>query len=199
MERLKGSQRRYLLSLGQLGDDVEYAETRLRVGLTHERVGLKQKWYLGAYHKLFELILQRLAVRYSEDAYTLSSLVLTLNKVLRLDEIFVVETYCHATMQRLEDSLCQLKDAHRQLEGLSRRDSLTSVNNRRALMEALALEIQRSHRYQHPFALLFLDVDHFKEINDRHGHVFGDHVLLHVVQMARGIIRPPDIMGRYGG
>jgi diguanylate cyclase (GGDEF)-like protein len=126
-------------------------------------------------------------------------LVLTLNKILTLDEIFVVETYYHATMQRLEDSLCQLKDAHRQLEGLSRLDSLTPVDNRRALMEALALEFHRSRRYQHPFALLFLDVDHFKEINDRHGHVFGDHVLLHVVQLARGIIRPPDIMGRYGG
>ena len=61
------------------------------------------------------------------------------------------------------------------------------------------MEFHRSRRYQHPFALLFLDVDRFKEINDRHGHVFGDHVLLHVVQLARGIIRPPDIMGRYGG
>ena len=120
VERLKGAQRQYLLSLGQLGDGVEYAEERLRIGLAHERVGLKQKWYLGAYHKLFELIVQPLAVRYSGDAGRLSSLVLTLNKVLRIDEIFVVETYYHAKMQRLEDSLCQLKDAHRQLEGRSR-------------------------------------------------------------------------------
>jgi diguanylate cyclase (GGDEF)-like protein len=199
VERLKKTQRQYLLSLGQLGDGVEYAEGRLRIGSTHERVGLKQKWYLGAYHKLFELILQRLAVRYSQDAGRLSSLVLTLNKIITLDEIFVVETYYHETRQRLEDSLHRLKDAHRQLEDLSRRDSLTPVDNRRALMEALAMEFHRSRRYQHQFALLFLDVDHFKEINDRHGHLFGDHVLLHVVQSARAIIRPPDIMGRYGG
>jgi len=199
VERLKGTQRQYVLSLGLSADCVEYAEGRLRIGLTHERVGLKQKWYLGAYHKLYELILQRLGVRYSGDAGRLSSLVLTLNKIITFDEIFVVETYYHATMQRLEDSLCQLKDAHRQLEGLSRRDSLTPVNNRRALMEALSLEFHRSRRYRHPFALLFLDVDHFKAINDRHGHVFGDHVLLHVVQSARGMIRPPDIIGRYGG
>ncbi|NOS81237.1 MAG: diguanylate cyclase [Nitrospira sp.] len=197
--RLKGAQRQYLLSLGLSVDCVEYAEARLRIGFTHERVGLKQKWYLGAYHKLFELILQRLAVRYPEDERRLSSLTLTLNKIITLDEIFVVETYYHATMQRLEDSLSQLRAAHRQLEGLSRRDSLTPVDNRRALMEALAMEFHRSRRYQHPFALLFLDVDSFKEINDRHGHVFGDHVLLHIVQLARGIIRPPDIMGRYGG
>jgi diguanylate cyclase (GGDEF)-like protein len=199
VERLKGSQRHYLQSLGQLDDYVEYAEGRLRIGLTHERVGLKQKWYLGAYHKLFELILQRLSVRYSGDACRLSSLVLTLHKVLRLDEIFIVETYYHATKQRLEDSLRQLRDAHRQLEGLSRLDSLTPVSNRRAFMEALAMEFQRSRRYRHPFALLFLDVDHFKKINDRLGHVFGDHVLVHVVQIARGMIRPSDIIGRYGG
>ena len=199
VERLKGSQRQYLLSLGQFDDRVEYAEGRLRIGLTHERVGLKQKWYLGAYSKLFELILQQLAVRCSADAGRLLSLALTLNKAITLDEIFVVETYYHATMQRLEDSLCRLQDAHRQLEGLSRQDSLTSVNNRRALMEALALEFHRSRRYQHQFALLFLDVDHFKVINDRYGHTFGDQVLLHVVQLARGMIRPPDIIGRYGG
>ena len=199
VERLKGAQRRYLLSLGQLGDDVGYAEARLRIGLTHERVGLKQKWYLGAYHKLFELILQRLAVRYSGDANRLSSLVLTLNKILTLDEIFVVETYYHATMQRQEDSLCQLKDAHRQLIEISRLDPLTQADNRRALMESLELELRRSHRYHHPFALLFLDIDHFKEINDRYGHAFGDKVLQRIVGVARGQVRPPDIIGRYGG
>ena len=199
VERLKGSQRQYLLSLGQLGDDVEYAEGRLRIGLTHERVGLKQKWYLGAYHKLFELILQRLAGRYSGDASRLSSLVLTLNKILTLDEIFVVETYYHATTQRQEESLSQLKDAHRQLIEISRLDPLTQADNRRALMESLELELRRSHRYHHPFALLFLDIDHFKEINDRYGHAFGDKVLQRIVVVARGQVRPPDIIGRYGG
>lgn len=199
VERLKGSQRRYLLSLGQFGDAAGYAEARLRIGLTHERVGLKQKWYLGAYHRLFELILQRLADRYSGDACRLSSLALTLNKIITLDEIFVVETYCHATMQRLEESLCQLKDAHRQLIEISRLDPLTQADNRRALMESLELEMRRSHRYHHPFALLFLDIDHFKEINDRYGHAFGDKVLQRIVWVARGQVRPPDIIGRYGG
>jgi len=199
VERLKGAQRQYLLTLGQLEDYVEYAEARFRIGFTHERVGVQQKWYLGAYNKLFELIVQRLTARNPGDTSKLSSLILTLNKVLRLDEIFVVETYYHATMQGLEDNFRQLKDAHRQLEGLSRRDPLTLVNNRRALMEALDMEFHRSRRYRRPFALLFLDVDHFKEINDRHGHVFGDRVLLHVVESARKMIRPPDIIGRYGG
>jgi diguanylate cyclase len=199
VKRLKGSQRQYLLSLGQLGDGVEYAEARLRIGLTHERVGLKQKWYLGAYHKLFELILQRLITRYPGDAGSLSSLILTLNKIITLDEIFVVETYYQTTMQRLEGSLEELNEAHRQLIEVSRLDPLTQANNRRALMESLELELRRSLRYHHPFALLFLDIDHFKEINDRYGHAFGDKVLQRIVGVARGQVRPPDIIGRYGG
>jgi diguanylate cyclase (GGDEF)-like protein len=140
-----------------------------------------------------------IAVRQAGSSERLSSLGLTLNKILRFDEIFIVETYYHVATQRLEESLCRLRDAHRQLEGRSRKDSLTLVNNRQALMEALALEFHRSRRYQHGLALLFLDVDHFKKINDRHGHVFGDQVLFHVAQSAGKIIRPSDIIGRYGG
>jgi diguanylate cyclase (GGDEF)-like protein len=78
-------------------------------------------------------------------------------------------------------------------------DPLTQADNRRALMESLELELRRSHRYHHPFALLFLDIDHFKEINDRYGHAFGDKVLQRIVGLARGQVRPPDIIGRYGG
>ncbi|OGW49410.1 MAG: hypothetical protein A2V62_00850 [Nitrospirae bacterium RBG_19FT_COMBO_58_9] len=199
VERLKGSQRRYMLSLGQSADCVEYAEGRLRIGYTHERVGLKQKWYLGAYSKLFELIVRRLTTRYAGDAGRLSSLILTLNRILTLDEIFVVETYYQATMQRLEGSLEKLNEAHRQLIEISRLDPLTQVSNRRALLESLELELRRSHRYHHPFAFLFLDIDHFKEVNDRYGHAFGDKVLQRIVGVARGQVRPPDIIGRYGG
>lgn len=115
MERLKGALRGYLLSLGEFGKDAGYAETRLRIGRSHERIGLEQKWYLGAYHKLFELIVRRIAVRHAGSADRLSSMGLTLNKMFRLDEIFVVETYYHVAMQRLEESLCRLRDAHRPL------------------------------------------------------------------------------------
>ncbi|MDH4188229.1 MAG: diguanylate cyclase, partial [Nitrospira sp.] len=176
-----------------------YAEGRLRIGSTHERVGLKQKWYLGAYSKLFELIVQRLTARHPGDTGRLSSLIITLNKTLTLDEIFVVETYYQSSMHRVEDSLQQLNESHRQLLEISRLDPLTQVSNRRALMESLELEVGRSLRYRHPFTLLFLDIDHFKSINDQYGHAFGDKVLQRIVIIASGQIRPPDIIGRYGG
>lgn len=199
LTRLKQAQRDYLLSFGSVASTVAYAERRLRIGLVHERIGLAQKWYLGAYRLLFELITCRLAERYAADGHRLASLVLTLNKVLRLDEIFVVEAYYHMTTQRLEKSLAALTEAHHQLEQLSRLDPLTQVQNRRSLMEALEKELQRSRRYHRPLALLFLDVDHFKAINDRYGHAFGDRVLQRITQVAASLIRLPDILGRYGG
>lgn len=199
LARLKESQRDYLLSFESASFGVEYAERRLRIGLAHEQIGLAQKWYLGAYRLLSELVSRRLAERYTSDGRRLAALILTLNKILRLDEIFVVEAYYHMSTQRLERSIKEAREAHSQLELLSRLDPLTQIQNRRSLMEGLGKELQRSRRYQRPLALLFLDVDHFKSINDRFGHAFGDRVLQRITEVASHLIRLPDIFGRYGG
>lgn len=199
MERLKIKQREYLLTLGQSADAMDYAERRLRIGCVHERVGLKQKWYLGAYSALFRVIAAQLAAQYAGEVRRLVSLILTVDKLLRFDEIFVVDTYYHTTTQRLAESLQELNTAHHQLIEISRLDPLTQVNNRRSLMEMLELEVLRCRRYRHPLAVLFLDIDRFKAVNDRYGHALGDKVLQRIVQVAGSVIRPPDIFGRYGG
>ena len=199
VHRLRESQRRYLLSLGQGIDQLDMIETRLRIGYTHERIGLKQKWYLGGYAILFELIMQRVTVRCLGDGMAIASLAITLNKVLKFDEILVVDTYYHATTHRLESTLHQLEEAQQHLQEYSRLDGLTKAFNRKYLMEALEVELLRSIRFHHPFTLLFLDFDHFKYLNDSYGHVFGDLVLEHSAALIRGVIRPSDVFGRYGG
>ena len=199
LERLKQAQRRYLLSIGEPPDTMEYVELRLQIGYTHERVVLEQKWYLGAYSRLFGLIVERLIEQGAREPEQLASLIGTLEKLFKLDQTLAMETYSHATTEQLAASLGQLRETHRQLEEASRLDGLTHILNRRALMETLEKELERSRRYQRPFALLFLDVDHFKAINDRHGHQRGDKVLQWIVQLIAGMLRPPDILGRYGG
>ena len=199
LDRLKGMLRVYLLDLAHRPDQLDYVEARLRIGYTHERIGLKQKWYLGAYAKLFEIIAKRLVVRYSTDAATLSSLLTALNRSFTLDQILAVETYYHATIQRLESSLSRVEAAQHELQSFSRLDSLTRIYNHQYLMEALEMELLRSRRFDHAFALLFLDLDRFKDLNDRHGHAFGDRVLQGAVALIKDIIRPADIFGRYGG
>ena len=197
--RLKLMLRKYLRDLAEPPNQLDYAEARLRIGYTHERIGLKQKWYLGAYAKLFEIIANRVVLRYSTDAATLSSLLIALNRSFTFDQILAVETYYHATIQRLESSLSRVEAVQHELQSYSRLDSLTQIYNHQYLMEALEMEFLRSRRFDHAFALLFLDLDRFKDLNDRHGHAFGDRVLQDTVTLIRGIIRPADIFGRYGG
>jgi|GEM_PF-5703024 len=78
-------------------------------------------------------------------------------------------------------------------------DDLTGAHNRRYLNDLLARELERCRRYQHSVALIMLDLDRFKDYNDRHGHPAGDEVLREVVELIRRNLRAVDVVARYGG
>jgi two-component system cell cycle response regulator len=78
-------------------------------------------------------------------------------------------------------------------------DPLTGIMNRRALLPAVDVEQSRSERHGYPMSLLMLDVDHFKPINDEHGHAMGDHVLAALGRLLAHHARKTDIVGRWGG
>ncbi|MFY3382866.1 GGDEF domain-containing protein [Paracidovorax sp. MALMAid1276] len=78
-------------------------------------------------------------------------------------------------------------------------DPLTGVANRRALIAALDRDVARAVRMREPMALMMVDIDHFKDVNDQYGHPVGDQVLCSVVQVLRGRVRAQDLVGRYGG
>ena len=79
------------------------------------------------------------------------------------------------------------------------RDSLTGLYNFRQLQAFLDDELIRSERYGHAFCLLVIDIDHFKAINDTHGHQFGDHVLKKLGEIMSKACRSTDRVFRYGG
>jgi len=93
----------------------------------------------------------------------------------------------------------QLSEANSRLEALSTTDPLTGLPNHRALNAAFDHEIERSHRYSRSFAVLFIDLDHFKAINDAYGHPIGDAILREVGQTLRAALRRSDVVGRWGG
>ncbi len=85
------------------------------------------------------------------------------------------------------------------LAELARRDPLTGLANRRAFEEALRREVARARRGGEPLAVAALDVDHFKRVNDAHGHAAGDAVLAAVAARAAGALRAGDLLARVGG
>lgn len=197
LARLQQTQRQYLLTLGEHRDQRSYWENRLRIGQAHERVGLPQRWYLSAYARLFHLIRERLAMRHHGP--DLADLLVSLNKIFTLDAILAVETYHRANVENLEQAFSDLSAAQAALEKASRTDALTGLNNRAFLMECLTRELDRSQRYHRPLSLLFIDLDHFKQVNDRLGHAAGDETLRRTAEVLAGEIRAGDILGRFGG
>lgn len=80
-----------------------------------------------------------------------------------------------------------------------RTDALTGVRNRRALDEMLATMLAIKNRYEQIFALVIIDIDHFKRVNDQHGHLAGDKVLRSVAALIANVARETDFVARYGG
>lgn len=99
----------------------------------------------------------------------------------------------------LDDSLFKLKQAYRQLQKVSRRDGLTGALNISAFKDNLDDALQHFKRYKTPSALVFIDLDRFKEINDTYGHAIGDQVLISLVNLLLRKVRRTDSVGRYGG
>ena len=91
------------------------------------------------------------------------------------------------------------KALEEQLRALATYDSLTGATNRRYFMELLQNERERSRRQNTPLSLCLFDADHFKSVNDNHGHVAGDHVLSAIAQAAKSVLRTSDVLGRLGG
>jgi diguanylate cyclase (GGDEF)-like protein len=78
-------------------------------------------------------------------------------------------------------------------------DRMTGVANRQSLLGALFTEVERASRYARPFSVAFVDLDHFKQVNDTYGHAVGDVVLRGVAQTIKANLRSTDTIGRYGG
>lgn len=93
----------------------------------------------------------------------------------------------------------ELQEANAQLAQLAKTDSLTGIMNRLGFNELLSAEIGRVHRYGSTFSIVMLDIDHFKKINDFHGHNAGDRVLKQLTLLIESSIRSTDLFARWGG
>ena len=101
-----------------------------------------------------------------------------------------------AKLQQQREALAQALEVNREL---ATRDELTGLINRRAMLDLMALEHSRSLRSGRPLLLAQLDIDHFKPINDQHGHATGDRALQAFAGTVRASVRDTDVLARWGG
>ena len=93
----------------------------------------------------------------------------------------------------------RIAELEQELRLLASRDALTGIANRGAIIDVLQRELARRARTQEPLSVIFCDLDHFKAINDTHGHLAGDEVLRETCRRMGATLRPYDSFGRYGG
>jgi len=101
--------------------------------------------------------------------------------------------------EHLEQKVQELEQARTALQQLAVTDGLTGLHNYRFFRWQLEREILRSKRYNHPVSLAMLDIDHFKKINDRWGHLIGDQILRQLSDLVVQKVRGTDLVARYGG
>ena len=208
LARLHSAQRAYVLNLFEGVYGLDYVNNRLRIGMVHKRIGVEPKLYLAAVRALRSSIADGL--RSHTDAAGLERVLDALDKLLYFDVTLVFDTYIRGLLSEVESAKDKalsyamelehkVAERTRQLQELSQRDALTGLFNRRSFYELLEREIRQARRGQTRLAVLFVDVDKFKPLNDSQGHRAGDTALRSIAEVMLLQCREIDVVSRYGG
>lgn len=126
-------------------------------------------------------------------------LIQAVTLILVVSQVAIIGGFYSDLRQKLKDRNGELKEAMTRISELANHDELTGLANRRHLLSILEQEAYRYQRARGPFCVGIIDIDHFKETNDTHGHAAGDLVLRRISQAAAASLRHIDSIGRYGG
>ncbi len=101
--------------------------------------------------------------------------------------------------KEVKERTYELEQANKKLDLISRTDELTQLPNRRDMHRTIEKEVDRANRFRKAFSIIFIDIDHFKDVNDTYGHSVGDEVLVNLTRLIRDKIRNTDALVRWGG
>jgi diguanylate cyclase (GGDEF)-like protein len=154
----------------------------------------------GLFFFLEEILLKRMASLNHE----ITKVTVSGDLSLRLsasgqDELGALAKAVNAMLAAIQKTKSDLLQAQESLRFHAEHDALTGVLNRRAIRDLLRKELARCRRERNSLGVILADVDHFKKINDRHGHAAGDAVLVTAMQRISSCLRSYDVVGRYGG
>ncbi|QNM97594.1 tetratricopeptide repeat-containing diguanylate cyclase [Chitinimonas koreensis] len=193
----------------ELADESGFTPLRMEIHEELARCGKQRGDYAGALEHTEAAIALRgdMSIKEAADRLERASTLRELERALQAvdDERSrrIEAEASNSQLKLLADALAESsRQQNRLVEALRREsqtDALTGVANRRQLEARLTEEHARARRYGRPLSLLFIDIDHFKRINDRHSHLVGDSVLRALAALAVDVLRQNDLIGRYGG
>lgn len=164
-------------------------ENRLRVGVRKERAEIRDRLDRG------------IATITAQERTQIANRHVSINVQTAVDYGLIRNLVIGFSVVLLSNLIwaMKLRKANARLRHMSRTDHLTGLYNRAALDGQLTREIDRSRRYGRPLAVMIIDLDHFKTVNDRLGHLMGDRVLVEMAGILKGATRKADSVGRWGG
>ncbi len=209
LQHLHDRMEKYLQGLFSGKYDHDYVYERLGIGLVHQRKGITPKLYLSAMKSLKDILRRHVGERISSQEFDRDTWD-ALDAIMSFDTLFVLDTYFYGLISEVDEARLEVESyartledkvslRTRQLEELSRRDSLTGLYNHRAFTEYLRRYLALAIRNNSPLCLVYMDVDDFKYVNDEQGHYVGDEVLKRLAWVLMGVSRESDIACRYGG
>jgi diguanylate cyclase (GGDEF)-like protein len=128
-----------------------------------------------------------------------SQVGVAIENAMFLDELSRARQRAEAFKEKLETTNQQLSRTNEELQQLAVHDPLTCLPNRTLILDRLQQAILTAKRNHHPMALIMIDLDHFKEVNDTLGHTIGDQLLINIGKRFQSMLREPDTLGRLGG
>lgn len=198
-ERLRVTMQRYLLSLGVNFSSSEYFDERRRVGRVHQRIGVSHSLYQCAFRHLQELLIASVPPDLQQDLDTYNEIISFIIKITALDMSLATESFCDASLTGLQHSLEDQRGESERLLKLSYTDRLTELHNHSYSRHCLEVALKQAKEGRHPLCAMMADLDHFKDVNDSHGHLVGDEVLRIAAARMLSAARNGDELGRYGG
>ncbi len=195
---LKQRQVQFFTDFGVRFREANYFESRVRICVVHARVGVPLSLYLAGFGLLQGLVVEAVAEHVGEPAQRkmLEQLVIRLTN---LDIVLATEVFQRAGIEAIKGSMKAQPYQSQALQQQLEQDALTAVSSRTSLLRELQAAMQRSGKTGQSLVVVQADLDHFKTVNDNHGHNIGDKVLKEVAMRIRAVLREFDLIGRYGG
>jgi len=189
-------------------DGPEYLDLKARIFIYNTREVLDGEWYPGLISSYYLIQLREASkqdLHTSLDALATQYTANSKSRITRLRVIVaillggIVVVLCVVGVLVFNPMFKRIEAQEQELHNLAFIDPLANCHNRRSFLANADTAFERSRRYKHTFAILFIDIDRFKDINDNYGHAIGDEAIREMTRICLENIRDSDILGRIGG